>query len=132
MIRIAAARYPTTVGRVMLHLPRIVVYGNLAPSEVAVEFYVGRLNAEEQITNAMSVPMQYVGQRDGMLLFEANAVPCSRSGRNGYTVRVRPFHEDEARPFLPGLVCWADERVMTTSTHAEVVCSAGHTLEHIL
>jgi glycogen phosphorylase len=106
--------------------------GNLAPNEIAVEFYVGPLNTEEQIANAMSVPMEYVGQRDGMLLFEANEVPCSRSGRNGYTVRVRPFHEDEARLFLPGLVCWADERVMTTNAHAEVVCSAGHTLEHIL
>jgi len=93
-----------------------VLLGNLAPDEVAVEFYFGRLNADGQITNAMSVPMEYVGRRDGIHLFEANRVPCSLSGRNGYTVRVRPFHEDEARRFLPGLLRWADESLMTATT----------------
>ena len=108
-----------------IHCQARVRVGNLTPNEVAVELYVGRLNADGQITNAMSVPMEYVGQRDGMQLFQANEVPCSRSGRNGYTVRVRPFCEDEARPFLPGLVCWADESLMTIDTHGEVVCSAS-------
>jgi starch phosphorylase len=92
-----------------------VLLGHLAPDEVVVEFYVGRLNADGQITNAMSIPMEYVGQQGGMCLFEATQVPCSHSGRNGYTVRVRPFQEDEARQFLPSLVCWAEERVLTAS-----------------
>jgi len=92
-----------------------VLLGNLAPDEVAVEFYVGRLNADGQITNAMSVPMEYIGRQDGIHLFQANKVPCSLSGRNGYTVRIRPFHEDEARPFLPSLLSWADESLMTAT-----------------
>lgn len=92
-----------------------VLLGNLAPDEVAVEFYFGRVDADGQITNGMSVPMEYVGRRDGIHLFEANKVPCSLSGHNGYTVRIRPFHEDEARPFLPGLLNWADESLMTAT-----------------
>lgn len=84
----------------------------------------GVLNADGQITNATSVPMEDVGRRDGTHLFEVNKVPCSLSGRNGYTVRVRPFHKDEARPFLPGLLSWADESLMTATT-APLSCFFG-------
>ena len=38
-----------------------------------------------------------------------------RSVRNGYTVRIRPFHPDEARPFLPGLIRWAEEQMVKTA-----------------
>ena len=84
--------------------------GNLTPEEVAVELYLGRLNADGQITSATSIAMNCLGQQNGgMHIYEAKEVPCERSGRIGYTVRVRPFHVDEARSFLPGLICWADE-----------------------
>jgi hypothetical protein len=30
-----------------------------------------------------------------------------RSGLHGYTIRVRPKHQDLPASFLPGLICWA-------------------------
>jgi starch phosphorylase len=55
--------------------------------------------------------MQPAGQSpEGLGIFEAAAVPCSRSGLHGYTVRVLPFHPDEPKAFLPGLITWADGR----------------------
>jgi len=86
--------------------------GDLLPNEVAVEVYVGRLNADGEITGGTSIPMNPVGQQNGMHVYEAAEVPCRCSGRNGYTVRVRPFHVDEAKLFLPGLICWAGELVI--------------------
>jgi glycogen phosphorylase len=83
--------------------------GNLTPEEVAVELYLGRLNADGQITSATNIAMKCVGQQNGMQIYEAKEVACERSGRNGYTVRIRPFHKDEAKLFLPGLIRWADE-----------------------
>jgi starch phosphorylase len=88
-----------------------VQLGGLAPEEVAVELYLGRLNADGQLADAVIVPMQPAGQQDGVHIFEAKEVMCRRSGRNGYTVRVRPFHLDEARRFLPGLIRWADGQI---------------------
>jgi len=85
--------------------------GGLAPGEVAVELYLGRLNADGQIADATIIPMQTAGQEGGVHVFEAKEIMCRRSGRNGYTVRVRPFHVDEARPFIPGLIRWADEQM---------------------
>ncbi len=83
--------------------------GNLAPDDVAVELYLGRLNSDGQITCAASILMQCTGQENGTQIYEAKGVPCQCSGRNGYTVRVRPFHADETRRFLPGLIRWPDE-----------------------
>jgi starch phosphorylase len=91
--------------------------GGLAPEEVAVELYLGSLNADGEIAEAMTIRMEPVAQaqQEGAYIFEAKEVPCHRRGRNGYTVRIRPFHCDEARPFLPGLIRWAQEQVAKTA-----------------
>ncbi len=67
------------------------------------------MNADGEITEAATIRMEPdagQAQPDGTYIFKATAVPCSLSGRNGCTVRIRPFHTDESRPFLPGLICW--------------------------
>jgi glycogen phosphorylase len=83
--------------------------GNLVPNEVTIELYLGQLNADGQISSAKNIAMSCLREDNGIHLYEAKEVPCERSGRNGYTVCVRPFHADEARSFLPGLIRWADE-----------------------
>jgi starch phosphorylase len=83
--------------------------GAIPPEEVAVELYLGRLDSGGDIAGGVAIPMQSAGQSpEGFCIFEADAVPCSRSGLHGYTVRVLPFHPDEAKAFLPGLITWAD------------------------
>ena len=83
--------------------------GAISPDEVAVELYLGRLNAHSEITDGVAIPMEAVGEsRDGVQVFEVAAVPCRESGLHGYTVRVLPFHCDEAKSFLPGMITWAD------------------------
>jgi starch phosphorylase len=85
--------------------------GAIAREEVAVELYVGRLDSGGEITGGVAIPMQPAGQSpEGLCIFDAAAVPCSQSGLHGYTVRVLPFHADEAKAFLPGLLTWADGR----------------------
>jgi len=81
--------------------------GAIRPEEVAVELYLGRVGADDEMTDAVAIPMQPAGGRDGVSVFEAATVPCRRSGLYGYTVRVLPFHADEYRGFLPGLIAWS-------------------------
>jgi starch phosphorylase len=81
----------------------------LAPSDVAVELYVGRLNPEGEIVEASTIPMKPAGRDStGTYLFEAAGVPCAKSGLHGYTVRVLPHHADLVSPYLPGLIAWAE------------------------
>jgi starch phosphorylase len=82
--------------------------GPIAPSEVAVELYLGHLDSQGEIAKGLPLPMELAGQTpEGLCIFEASGVPCLESGLHGYTVRVLPFHPDEAKSFLPGLITWA-------------------------
>jgi starch phosphorylase len=90
-----------------------VQLGALTPEDVAVELYLGRLNAAGEIVGAEVTFMKTTGREaQGRYVFEATTVPCSKSGLHGFTVRVRPYHTDLAAaggtmPFLPGLITWA-------------------------
>ena len=95
------------VGATLLVQARIQLAA-LSPEDLTVELYVGHLNPAGDIVNAVSVPMKARERdRQDMFLFEA-VTPCTRSGRHGFTVRVRPYHPDLVVPFLPNLLRWAD------------------------
>ena len=82
--------------------------GSLTPQDVAVELYLGRLDAAGDLLGAAVVAMQPAGQTvHGNCVFEATT-PCGQSGLHGLTVRVRPAHPDLQVPFLPGLMVWAN------------------------
>lgn len=85
----------------------VVRLGALAPDDITVELYMGRLNADGDFAEPVAHPMRAIGREGGDWLFEAATMPCCRSGLHGYTVRVMPFHADEARSMLPGLIAWA-------------------------
>ena len=86
----------------------LIELGNLAPEDVAVELYWGRVDAKGEIVEAAAAKMQFTEREQGKYVFEATAVPCARSGMHGYTVRVLPHHPDLGSPFRPGLITWAD------------------------
>lgn len=89
-----------------IHVRARVRLGSLAPQDVAVELYMGRLDAAGEIVDATSIAMKPAAQDGNKTVFEATT-PCGRSGMHGFTVRVRPSHPDLAVPFLTGLISWA-------------------------
>jgi starch phosphorylase len=87
-----------------------VYLGPLQPTDIRVELYMGRLNADGEIVDAEANPMQLVGPdggQPGTYLYELDARPWRISGLHGYTVRILPHHPDQTSPFLPGLIAWA-------------------------
>jgi len=88
--------------------------GALTPDDVAVELYLGQVDAHGEIVEAEVVPMELVGpEGEGRFLFQVASVTCPKSGLHGYTVRVLPHHPDLTSPFLPGFIVWADPDVQT-------------------
>jgi starch phosphorylase len=80
----------------------------LAADDIAVQLYLGRLDAQGAFLDAAATPMRRVGSDgEGADLFEAGATSCGKSGLHGYTMRVLPDHPDLNTPFLPGLITWA-------------------------
>ncbi len=85
-----------------------VFLGALSPEDVAVELYLGRVGPAAELAEAEATPMGLIGRAEGGAhLFETPAVACSRSGRHGYTVRVRAYHPDLVPPLRSGLMTWA-------------------------
>jgi starch phosphorylase len=85
-----------------------VCLGSLSPSDVAVELYMGRVDADGDIDDATARQMEPAGiDEQGRHTFEVEAVVCCRSGLQGYTVRILPYHPDLPTAFLPGLITWA-------------------------
>jgi glycogen phosphorylase len=99
-----------------LHVRARLHLGALTPDQVGVELYVGRLDADGELTGAHSIAMQPAGEGSGgCWTYEATTVPCPRSGLHGYTVRITPFHVDEPKTFLPGVITWADNAGKTVA-----------------
>ena len=86
----------------------LVQPGLLAPEDLRVELYAGRLDADGEILEPVVTEMKAAGREKDGYLYEAQAIPCCGSGRHGYTARVLPRHADLKNPFVPGLITWAN------------------------
>jgi len=81
--------------------------GNLTPRDVAVQLYHGRLGEKDTIVDGESDTMSADDKPgDGVYTYHCS-VPCKRSGRRAFGVRVLPVHPDLVHPFAPGPMLWA-------------------------
>jgi starch phosphorylase len=86
-----------------------VQLGSLKPDDVAVELYAGRVDAHDEIVDGKPVPMRPEPTGDNGCYRYLGEVTLHKSGRHGFTIRVRPNHPDLSTPFVPGLIRWAEE-----------------------
>ncbi|MFC9282549.1 glycosyltransferase family 1 protein [Streptomyces collinus] len=101
----ATAELGTSVGlRVRVGL------GELGPDDVEVQAVSGRVDSEDRITEATTVPLKPVGTPDleGRLLYEG-PLSLDRTGPYGYTVRILPAHRHLASSAELGLVAVPSE-----------------------
>jgi starch phosphorylase len=79
----------------------------LAPGDLCVQIYAGRLDDHQEIGGAAILPMRLrETAADGTLVFTGE-IACAESGLRGFTVRIVPCHEDLVRPHDTGLITWA-------------------------
>jgi len=83
-----------------------IVLGSITPEDVTVEAYYGRLDQNGDFTERDTVPLQAEDSADGLCIFRGQ-IPCQKTGRFGYTVRITPSKEKLENPFAMGLVTWA-------------------------
>ncbi|MFF0159498.1 glycosyltransferase family 1 protein [Streptomyces sp. NPDC005263] len=90
-----------------------VALGDLGPDDVEVQAVSGRVDEEDRITDAETVPLKSVGGPDpeGRRLYEG-PLSLDRTGPFGYTVRVLPAHPLLASGAELGLVAVPSEEVV--------------------
>ncbi|RKX78947.1 MAG: alpha-glucan phosphorylase [Spirochaetes bacterium] len=80
---------------------------NLKPEDVAVEFYHGPISSKEEwFENPDKKEMNAVKASNGKIKYRVD-MQCNRTGRQGYTVRILPKHENLVHPYIPGFIKWA-------------------------
>jgi starch phosphorylase len=85
---------------------RIYLAG-LTPKDVQIQLYQGAVNAEGQITNGISVVMDYQGQdNENVGVYTGNVIYTS-SGLQGLSLRVLPNHPHLSSPYEPRVIIWA-------------------------
>jgi starch phosphorylase len=83
--------------------------GDMLPSDVLVELYIGLAGYGETISDANAVALKFSGdEREGVYKF-TGSVQFSKSGKHGFSVRVTPFHRSLVKHFELGMVTWAGD-----------------------
>ena len=80
--------------------------GALSPDDVMVEAYYGGVDQNGDFFERKTVPLAVKDSVEGLYTFSGK-IPCSESGRLGYTVRVTPSQEKLENRFIMGLITWA-------------------------
>ncbi len=89
-----------------------IFLSQLQPEDLDVALYFGPLSFEGKFTEKDTVPMDAVeSYGDGHHHFEGY-IPCSQTGKYGFTVRIMPTHRQMETPYSTGLVIWANEDVI--------------------
>ncbi len=81
--------------------------GEVKPDDVAVELYHGRVDPRGRLVEGSAEAMECTGPAEEGGYWFHGQVPCRRSGRHGYAVRVLPQHSDLSHRYDTGLILWS-------------------------
>ena len=96
----------TTVGSRLSVQARVNLSG-LNPNDVSVELYYGAVDNSGVLAKGQAQVMTPGVSTSGEVNYVGD-IPCERSGRFGFAVRVLPRHDDLCHPYMPGVIRWAE------------------------
>ena len=83
-----------------------VSLGELAPEDIRVELYSGRLNAQHKFNQTTVYPLELQRSNGEGVHYFSGTFACSESGSHGCNLRVLPSHHDLRNPLEMGLIRW--------------------------
>jgi starch phosphorylase len=92
-----------------------VYLSQLEPQDVDVEIYFGPLSFEDEFTERQTIRMRPSGSDgNGNHHFEGQ-IPCTGTGKFGFTIRIMPSRQKMETPYSTGLVIWAHEEIIAAA-----------------
>jgi starch phosphorylase len=89
-----------------MQVEALVDLPGLAPEDLKVQLYAGRINATGEIEQPQTLTMQHTKKLAPDRHLYVGQIECRTSGRQGFAIRIVPGGEDFATPFEPGLITW--------------------------
>ncbi len=96
--------HPLTVGD-QVPVKVVLAASGLEPDDMSVEIHSGMFMGEEGLDASRSDRISFQGNEDGFMIF-SGTFGCTKSGTQGFTVRVLPSHRRFGKIIEPGLVAW--------------------------
>jgi len=90
------------------HVEADIFLGELAPEDLIVEAYCGRVDPSDQFLDRFSFPMMPTGGADDHVYHYQGDVRFDETGHFGVNVRVIPNHPDPESRHSMGLVIWGE------------------------
>ena len=84
-----------------------VFLDKLTDDDVVVEIYHGDMDHKDKIRDGKTVAIECTKKLDNNIYRFEGAVPCQKTGLQGFTVRIVPSHADLAYRHETGLITWA-------------------------
>jgi starch phosphorylase len=109
-IRISSIRSGETIDLPIssdLKIEADVHLAGLDSEDVDVAIYYGPLDLKEQFTERYIQIMEPVSKDGNGNYHYAGFIPCSRTGKFGFTIRIMPSSQKLETPYTTGLVVWA-------------------------
>jgi len=84
-----------------------VYLGSLSPDDVLVEVFTGDLDTHGRLPSGRSLEMTCDGKKHDSVYVFKGAVPCDKTGQQGFAFRAIPRHQDLATKHEMALITWA-------------------------
>ncbi|MBW1740547.1 MAG: alpha-glucan family phosphorylase [Deltaproteobacteria bacterium] len=89
-----------------------IFLNELKPEDVDVDIYFGPLSFKDEFTERETIQMKAVdSDGNGNHHFEGE-IPCTETGKYGFTIRVMPSRQKMETPYTTGLVIWAQDQAI--------------------
>ena len=92
-----------------LEIEADIFLNELTPDDVDVEIYCGPLSLRDEFTQRSTLRMKAADSDGSGNYHFQGRIPCSETGKYGFTIRVLPSSRQLEAPYTGGLVLWADE-----------------------
>ncbi|NTV51997.1 MAG: glycosyltransferase family 1 protein [Candidatus Firestonebacteria bacterium] len=92
----------------MLPVKAVVHLGRLAPEDVQVEIFYGRIDGDQKLFDSRVVSMVRQNPLPGGKFSFQGEIPCAVTGQHGLTVRVTPAHPNLGQRTETNLITWSE------------------------
>jgi starch phosphorylase len=89
-----------------LRVRSIISLGSLAPGDVTVQLYYGRVGSEGRILQGRTREMNFADSGSNGASLYVGAIPCDESGRHAFAIQILPTHPDLAGRYETNLIRW--------------------------
>ena len=101
-------RQPELEVGALLNVTAEIKLGRLSPEDVSVQIFYGHVNSAGIIEEGQITDMRY---EEGTLNPDRVArfkgiIDCRNSGKQGFSLRILPHHQDLVEPYEPGMILW--------------------------